>query len=123
MTAGHAMATGDVAATVGCHFSEVISRFHGPNKLRVVLAHDGESIANPIVLAELLNDAGPDAVLLVLHQCGVADNEHSMLGPRQKDIGAVGRLEKTDPSRCIGVVGDVVSDERDDDDLGFLSLQ
>lgn len=123
MTAGHAMTTGNVAAAIGCHNSEFLSRLDGPNELRVVLAHDGESLADPIVRAEFLDDAGPDAVLLVFHQGGVADNEHAVLGARKKDVGAVGRLEEADPSRCVGVVGDVVSDQRNDDDLGFFSLE
>lgn len=88
----------------------------------MILTHERESVADPIMSTKLFNDAGPDSVLFVLHQRSVANDEHSVLRPRQKDICAVGRLEKPDPSRVSGVVGDVVSDQRDDDDLGLLPL-
>lgn len=90
MTTCHSVPTSKVTSTKRCHSVELFCRFNSPECLGVVLAHERESITNSIMSAELFNDTGPYSVFFVLHLYSVADDEHSMLRSRQKDIRAVG---------------------------------
>lgn len=90
MTAGHAIAAVKVAAAVRCHDSELLGRGCNLVCFRMVFAHQREPLADSVMRTKLFNNAGPDSVLLLLHQLSIANDEHPVLRSRQKYVRAVG---------------------------------
>jgi len=64
----------------------------------VVLAYNRKTFPDTVVLLKLIHNRWPHSVLGLVHETGLADQVHAMLGPREQDVSAIGRLEESNRS-------------------------
>lgn len=118
MSTRHATATSNSTTAIRSRNLELLWSINKTEGVRMVLADNRETFSNTVVFFELVHDLGPHSVLALVHETGLADQIHTVLGSRQQNIGAIGRFEETDRSRRVGILGPhVTTNQGNDDDL------